>query len=225
MDTRKNILCFGDSNTWGCIPRWAESTVPSERYDESIRWPMVLQKDLGPEYKIIEEGLGGRTTIYPPPAAPWKCGEPYLVPCLFTHRPLDLVIMMLGTNDLQKVHQPPLEKLGDGIRRLVALIRENPNCGRGQAAPRILLLAPTYIQPSSPEGRVLVYPKFNGDVGRRLSLAFPEVYGAIARELGCDFLDASQYAQPSVADGVHFTPEAHMQLGHAVAAYIKTHIF
>lgn len=225
MNTKKNILCFGDSNTWGCIPRWEESTVPSLRYDEITRWPKVLQADLGEDFHVIEEGLGGRTTIYPPEDAPWKCGESYLVPCLFTHRPLDLVIIMLGTNDLQKTRQPPLEKLGDGISRLVDLIREHPNCGRGQQPPQILLMAPTFIKPSDPHGRVLVYPKFNGDTGRALSLAFPEVYGRVAKEKGCWFLDAARFAEPSVADGVHFTPDSHVRLGHGAAEYILAEIF
>lgn len=222
---RKNILCYGDSNTWGTIPRWAESDIPSERYPEEIRWPCVLQKLLGEDFRVIEEGLGGRTTIYSTQAAPWKNGETTLLSCLFTHRPLDLVILMLGSNDLQKAIQPPLERLGDGISRLTDMIQGHPNCGRDQKIPEILILAPTFIKPSAPNGRVEVYPRMNGDTGRELSLAFPRVYAQVAREKGCRFLDASQYAQPSDADGVHFTPQAHLSLGRAVAAFVQEQIF
>lgn len=225
MDTEKNILCYGDSNTWGTIPRWEESAIPSERYDKDTRWTAVLAADLGAGYHVIEEGLGGRTTVYAPPQAPWKCGADYLVPCLFSHRPLDLVILMLGTNDLQKVHQPPLEKLGDGITRLIELIQTHPNCGRNQQPPQILVVAPTFIKPSAPNGRILVYPKFNGETGRALSLAFPEVYGRVAREKGCLFLDAAQFAEPSDGDGVHLTAESHIRLGHGIAALLKENFF
>ena len=60
----KTILCYGDSNTWRTIPRWQDSPIPSDRYDEDTRWTQRLAKALGAEYRIIEEGLGGRTTIY-----------------------------------------------------------------------------------------------------------------------------------------------------------------
>lgn len=220
-----NILCYGDSNTWGVIPRWKESSVPSERYDEQTRWPRVMASDLGEEFHVAEEGLGGRTTIYASEAEPWKCGAYCLTPCLFTHRPLDLVILMLGTNDLKKEFQPEPERLGEGIERLIDQIRRHPNCGRGQRPPKILILAPTCIMPSSPEGRVLVYPKFNGEKGRALSLAFPKVYQEVARRKGTFFLDASKYARPDEGDGVHFTRDSHILLGHGVADYIRKYIF
>lgn len=66
MPEKKQILCYGDSNTFGTIGRWAASDEPSERFDENTRWTCVLQKELGDHYHVIEEGLGGRTTIYPP---------------------------------------------------------------------------------------------------------------------------------------------------------------
>ena len=92
----KTILCFGDSNTWGSIASDRPTVQPSLRYDEHTRWPCVLGEELGPEYRVVEEGLSGRTTIYSIPSEAYKNGEPYLLPCLLSHRPLDLVIMMLG---------------------------------------------------------------------------------------------------------------------------------
>lgn len=217
----KEILCYGDSNTWGCVPRWAESELPSERYDARTRWPRVAAELLGPDYHVIEEGLGGRTTIYDRPEEPGRNGETYLLPCLLSHRPLDLVILMLGTNDLHRGIQPDRAHLGDGIRRLISLVQSTPKCGRDNRPPKILVLAPVPIRPSDPAGRVLVYDKFLGDRGRDLSLAFPQVYRQAAEDTGCRFLNAADYAQASPADGVHFTPESHLRLGRAVAQAIR----
>ena len=65
MKDRIEVLCYGDSNTWGCIGRWEASILPSERYDREHRWPDVLQAQLGEDFHVISEGLGGRSTIYP----------------------------------------------------------------------------------------------------------------------------------------------------------------
>ena len=113
------LICYGDSNTWGCIGRWVNSTEPSERFDTDVRWPMVAQKELGDRFHIIEEGLGGRTTIYPKPGEEWKNGEPYLTPCAHTHRPLDLVVIMLGTNDTKDRFYASAACIGIGMARLV----------------------------------------------------------------------------------------------------------
>lgn len=224
MEEKRQILCYGDSNTWGCIGRWELSELPSERYDTQTRWPCVLQRELGEEFHIIEEGLGGRTTIYVM-NEPWKNGEMYLKPCLNSHRPLDLVVLMLGTNDLHAEVQPDEEHLGDGLNRLLDIIQEDKKSGRGYQPPKVLVLAPPEIVPSDPAGRVDVYPKFNCEQGRRLSLLFPQVYEQIARQRGCWYLNAAEYAKPGPADGVHLDAESHIRLGKAVAAYIRENIF
>ena len=218
---RREILCYGDSNTWGCIPRWEESDLPSERYDEHTRWPCAAAELLGPGYHIVEEGLGGRTTVYDRPGEPEKNGEPYLLPCLLSHRPLDLVVIMLGTNDLHRAVQPDPAHLGAGIRRLIGIVQSTPKCGRGNRPPQVLILAPIPIRPPAPEGRTLVYDQFAGEIGRNLSLGFPETYRKAAVETGCRFLNAGDYAEAGAGDGVHFTAESHLRLGRAVAEEIR----
>ena len=219
---KKRILCYGDSNTWGTIPRWIESNVPSERYDKNTRWTGRIQTILGDGYEIIEEGLGGRTTIYEPEDAPWKCGKNYLVPCLMSHRQLDLVVIMLGTNDLHQKNIKMEEKnLGNGIRELIELIQASKKAGAGYVAPKILVIAPAEIKPSAPRGRVKVYSEFYGDWGRHLSQMFPQVYEQVAKENDCYFLNGALYAEPSDGDGVHFMAESHLRLGDAVAEKIK----
>lgn len=216
---KKEILCFGDSNTWGCVPRWVDLGVPSERYDPDTRWTGRLSALLGEEYHIIEEGLGGRTSIYDFPGEPWRNGLPYFQPCLLSHRPLDLVVIMLGTNDLHACLNPTLEHLGDGIRALVDVVRATPKCGRSNTPPPILIVSPAHIKEAL--GRREIYPKLGGEYGEDLSYRFAAVYRQAAEELGCHFLDAAPYAQPSDADGLHWEPESHRRLAEAMAPAVR----
>ena len=96
---KKHILCFGDSNTHGFCADPADCADGGNRFNESERWTCLLQKQLGDGYLVIEEGLGGRTTCFPDPLQEGACGLDYLVPCLGSHEPVDLLIVMLGTND------------------------------------------------------------------------------------------------------------------------------
>lgn len=217
---KTRILCFGDSNTWGVIPRWYDTTVPSDRYDENTRWPQVMASLLVEKFQIIEEGLGGRTTVYDLPDSPGKNGKAYLLPCIQTHRPLDLVIVMLGTNDLHMSEPLKEEDLGKGIQELIELVQEHPNCGRRFQTAKILVIAPIEVWPSDPNGRTSVYPRFHGEWATYLSRLFPKVYKEIAEEYGCFFLNAALYAVPSPGDGVHMLPEGHIALGKAVAAKV-----
>ena len=215
---KKEIRCYGDSNTWGCIPRWKDLGVPSERYDQDTRWTGRLSALLGDGYHIIEEGLGGRTSIYDFPGESWRNGLPYFQPCLLSHRPLDLVVIMLGTNDLHACLHPSAERLGDGIRTLVDVVRATPKCGRDNTPPPILVIAPAHIKEA--QGRKEVYPKLGGEKGEALSRQFAAVYRQAAEDLGCHFLDAARYAQPSDADGLHWMPESHRLLADALAQAI-----
>ena len=217
----KRILCYGDSNTWGSVPRWKDLGVPSERYDRETRWPGRLAALLGDGYEIIEEGLGGRTSIYDFPGESWRNGLPYLEPCLLSHRPLDLVILMLGSNDLHACLHPTAEHLGDGIRTLVKVVQGLPKCGRGGTVPPILILSPSHIKEALPQGRREVYGFFNREQGTALSQQFAPVYRQAAEELGCFYLDAALYAQPSDADGLHWMPESHRRLADALAEKIR----
>ena len=93
----KTILCYGDSNTYGYDPS------NGFRYPKNVRWTGVLADLLGPEFTVIEEGCNGRTTVFDDPLEGWKNGLDYLKPCLNSHKPIDLVILMLGSNDLKDI--------------------------------------------------------------------------------------------------------------------------
>ena len=220
MTDQIRILCYGDSNTWGTIGRRKLTDMPSERYDRETRWTQVAQRILGDGFCVIEEGLGGRSTVYARAEEPWKCGETYLLPCLNSQRPLDWVVLMLGTNDLQINRAITAADLPYGISRLIDIVQGCPKAGRKMRLPRILVIAPPEVRPSDENGRTEVYAKFRCGIGRELSLRFPAVYAEVARRKGCFFLNGQDYAQPGPEDGVHMDAESHRRLGRAVAEFI-----
>lgn len=223
-DTKIRVMCYGDSNTWGTIGKWIDDDRVTERYPSHIRWTGALQATLGGDYDVLEEGLGGRTTIYTKPGEEWKNGERGLTPCLSTCRPIDLVVMMLGTNDLQINKSITAEELHIGISRLADMVLQS-RAGRNGKPPKLLIVAPVEVRPSAPEGRVNVYDKFRCDIGHNLSLLLPEVYRKVAEEKGCYYFNAQAVAEPGPADGVHLDAVSHLQLGKALGEYILREVF
>ena len=206
----KEILCFGDSNTWGYDPH------SKARYPQDASWTGVLRGELGAGYHVIVEGLNGRTTVWDDPiegVGNSKNGLAYLVPCLESHMPLDLVIVMLGTNDLKVRYSVSAYDIANSAGRLVGAVQAS-QAGRAGRAPEVLLIAP-------PPLSVLTdfAPIFIG--GPEKSLQFAEQYRRVAAERGCHYLNAGEHLVSSEADGVHFDPEGHRALGLAVAEAVR----
>lgn len=203
----KRILCFGDSNTWGYDP----ST--QDRFDRDVRWAGVLRNTLGADYEVIEEGLNGRTTVWDDPIEGYKCRKDYLIPCLETHRPLDLVIIMLGTNDLKKRFSLSAFDIAQGAGVLVRLVQQSA-AGRAGAAPAVLLLAPPAVAKLTWFDQM-----FEGAEVKSQKLGF--YYRQVAEELGCAFLDTATVIISSDLDGIHFEAAEHRKLGEAVAQQVR----
>ena len=207
----KNILCYGDSNTYGYVPG------KGGRYPKDVRWTGRLQKLLGDDYDVIEEGCNSRTTIYFDPKEPWLCGETYLRPCLKSHKPLDVVIIMLGSNDLKHYFYTTPAKITDGAGRLIDITREYL-ATQQTFAPRIILVAPAPILPG-------IEKAFDDDEHHAdaapASLEFPAEFRRVALEKGCEYLNAAQYCKVSTIDCIHFTPDDHEALANALADMIK----
>ena len=205
------VLCYGDSNTWGCVPL-ADSEEPA-RFPRAERWTGVLQDELGPGYWIIDEGLNGRTTTRDDVVEPYRNGLAILLPTLETHHPLDLVIVMLGTNDLKRRFRASPAEVASSASELVDLI-----CGSGfgpkRGAPQALLICPP---PLGPLGRFA--DDFEGAFEKSRQLA-PE-FRRVANTRSCHFLDAGEHACGSETDGVHLDRAAHSSLGKAVAAQVR----
>jgi lysophospholipase L1-like esterase len=207
MTETKTILCFGDSNTWGYNP------VTQARYPRDERWPGVLRRELGDGYLVIEEGLNGRTTVWDDPIEGYKNGKEYMIPCLETHRPIDLVIIMLGTNDLKMRFSLPAYDIAEGAGVLVDVVLKS-EAGPGDGVPKILLIAPP------PLGELSDFAEtFEG--GRAKSKKLAEHFRRVAEERDCPLLDASEVIISSDIDGVHFDPGEHRKLGVAVAGRVK----
>lgn len=203
----RTILCYGDSNTWG----WNPATM--ERHPRSIRWPGVTQAELGESYYVIEEGLNGRTTVWDDPIEEHKNGKTYLLPCLESHKPLDLVVLMLGTNDLKKRFSLSAFDIAEGAGRLVRIILQSQT-GNNQAAPRVLLLAPPPIGEMDTIGMEM----FEGAHAKAPTLSAQ--FRRVSEQYGCAFLDTSTFIQPSRIDGLHLEAREHRLLGQRVAQVI-----
>jgi lysophospholipase L1-like esterase len=177
------------------------------------RWPGVLQKALGDEYHVIEEGLGGRTTVWEDPIEGHKNGKEYLIPCLATHSPLDLVIILLGTNDLKKRFSVSAQDIAFGAGVLVDTVNKSGS-GRNWKAPKVLLLVPPPLEKLSDLNEM-----FEG--GREKSQRFSEHFRNVAKMYGCELFDTSTVIKSSDIDGIHLEKEAHKQLGESVAKIVK----
>lgn len=210
----KYILCYGDSNTWGYVPG------VGLRHPDEVRWTGVAQKMLGADYRLWENGLIGRTTVFDDPWYPFRNGQKDLDSTLYANAPLDLVVLFLGTNDLKFVSAFESSR---GADRLVfeilsadaRLRADQPIFPQGA---KVLLIAPPLVHEEveriNPETLFGKAPAQSREYSRRMA-AVAESYENVW------FLDAAQYTTPSEADGLHLEPASHEKLGKAIAEKIK----
>ncbi len=203
----KTILCYGDSNTWGYDP------AQNKRLGYKQRWPGVLQNELGKEYLVIEEGLSGRTTVWDDPIEGYKNGKKYLIPCLETHKPIDLVLIMLGTNDLKHRFSLTAFDIAQGAGVLVDIVQRSKT-GPEYQAPQVLLLAPP------PLVKLTVLAEMFKDSEEKSKL-LGKHYKKVAADLGCYFIDTAETITSSPIDGIHLEQSEHLKLGKKVADSIK----
>jgi len=207
----KNILCYGDSNTWGYNPK------DGSRFPPDVRWTGVLKRELGPGYNVIEEGLCGRTTVWDDPIEGYKSGKEYLIPCLESHQPLDLVIIMLGTNDLKKRFSLSAYDIAAGAGVLVDIVQKSA-AGHDGKAPKVLLISPIHVGDITKSWLEDMFWSENSVVR---SKEFAYHYKRVAEEKGCEFMDAAEIVTPSPIDAIHFEASEHKKLGEAVARKVK----
>jgi len=209
---KKRIICFGDSNTWGY------SGETGTRFDEDTRWTGVLAKELGEGYTVIEEGQNGRTTVWDDPVEGEKNGLKYLVPCIESHAPFDLIIIMLGTNDLKNRFNVSAPEIAASAARLVKITKQS-EYGRNGHPPKVLLASPIHVGDDLDKSpfAYMFRPSTVGD-SRQLA-AF---YMQAAEELGCEFFDASLAAKPDEFDFIHMDAASHKALGKALAGKVRS---
>ena len=211
MSVKRTVVCFGDSNTYGTPPMpdldfWG-------RFGPDARWPGVMAADLGPDWVLIEEALPGRTTVHDDPIeGRHRNGLSALPMVLGSHRPIDLVIVKLGTNDLKPRFAVTPEDIALSVGVLVDTVRASVAGPAG--APAVLVVAPAPILEAG-----CLAGLFRG--GAEKSRHFPTVFGEVARRQGVPLLDAGALIGSDPLDGVHLSEAAHATLGHAVAEAVR----
>lgn len=196
------ILCFGDSNTYGLIPG------TKDRYGRDVRWTGIIQNRLwNKDYNIIEEGLCGRTTVFEDELREGRRGSALLPIILESHKPLDTVILMLGTNDCKSYYKASANVIGRGIEKLLQQIKTN------RSNMKILLISPILLGEQVWKNEY--DPEFNVE-SIQTSIRLKEVYQAIADKYSIEFLAASEVAKASDIDQEHLDADNHEKLADAI---------
>ena len=186
----RTIVCFGDSNTWGYVPGSS-----GERFPRDVRWPSRLAAALGDGFEVVAEGLSGRTATVERPDSEGRNGLPYLLPCLHSHAPVDLVVIFLGTNDVNFVDD---ERVAWCVAWLARVARTS-EAGPGRAAPDVLVVCP---------------PPFDG---HRLGPSFAEM----CAERGCELLDLDGITSYTDHDVEHLDEAGHAAVAAAVEERVR----
>lgn len=203
--TERVVLCYGDSNTYGSIP-----AVGGGRFPRDVRWPGVLATELGAGWHVIEEGLPGRTTVFDDPILPDRNGRRYLMPCLLSHAPLDVVVISLGTNDLKARFAASGVDIARGVAVLAELVLAS-GAGQGGTAPAVLLLGlPGHGPFQSDEVRG----------GEEKAAAIVPHLRAHAIGLGVELLELHELVARTEEDGFHLDAASHATVGRAVSQCI-----
>ncbi|WED24820.1 SGNH/GDSL hydrolase family protein [Vibrio sp. JC009] len=201
----KSILCFGDSNTWGYSP------ADGGRYPKNRRWTGILAGKLSDKYHVIEEGQPGRTTLFDDPSAGFTGGRDDLKLCMETHQP-DIVILMLGTNDLKANFNQSASDVAGNLATLVRDIKASST-----APAKIVLISPPEIEEVGHFGQFFVG-------GKEKSQHFTEHFRKTAAELDCLFFDSKDHVKSSPVDGVHWEADQHQNMAYAIAIKLEDYL-
>jgi lysophospholipase L1-like esterase len=208
----KSILCYGDSITWGTDP-----TRPGLRHAPEDRWPNVLAKGLGADIEAINEGLGGRTTAFDDSLADCDRNGVRILPTIMhTHRPVDVVILSLGTNDLKPAIAGNAPSTMLGMRRLVEIVKNFAPRMPGYVVPDVVIVSPPYLAPSDDP---FFDELFAGGIAESRKLA--PLYRKLAAEMGCAFFDAAEVAKASSIDGIHLDAANTRAMGEALVPIVR----
>lgn len=217
---KKHIVCLGDSNTHGYCADSTDCADGGNRFNEEERWTMRLAKLLGEDYLVLEEGLGGRTTVFSDPLHEGMSALDVAYPLLMTHEPVSLLIIMLGTNDTKERFGANAPCIALGMERLVQKIKTIP-CWEG-GKPNILIVCPPHIHDDFQ--RLSVSPPMgNGCPEKSRELA--RWLKPVAEANGCAFLDAEGIAAFNQVDFMHLTRAGHQALAQALAEKVPALLY
>jgi lysophospholipase L1-like esterase len=204
------ILCYGDSNTHGTLPLTALGAFGRHRSGD--RWPDVMASALGPDHQVISEGLPGRTTVHDDPIeGGMRNGLTVLPAILQSHAPIDLMVLMLGTNDLKTRFSVTAFEITRSLERMIQVTRAEA------VVKNILLVAPVPVREAG-----VLKDVFAGAVARQQGLA--EHIANAAKRQDCGFFNAGSVAQVSMIDGVHWEAATHHAMGAAMAQAVAARL-
>lgn len=206
---KKRVLCFGDSNTYGYDGE------NDGRFEEGVRWTSILQELLGNDYAVVEEGHNGRTSVWDDPVENRLAGLTYLWPCMDSASPIDLIIIMVGTNDTKNYFNCSAPSIARGCGRLVEMAQKS-EFGRDKKAPEVLLVAPILLNEEN--GAPHIFDKAACEKTKE----FPKEYKLVAELFNCHYMNAQEFAGPGRADGIHMDPEGHKKLALAMFKKVKS---
>ena len=212
---KKSILCYGDSNTFGHRP------TDGQRYPYGVRWTSLLAENLGKDFQVIEAGLNSRTTVIDDEVEKYRNGLKYIDVVVEMNWPLDLVILMLGTNDMKVRYQAQAVDIAEGARSIVREIRRLHQEIRPDWMPQILLVSPLLVGEKIRDGLSDCSEGFGGERAYWLSRELAPLYQQVAREEGCHFLDAGSVASVGTVDALHLEEEGHWDLAAAMEAKVR----
>lgn len=212
---KKSILCYGDSNTFGHRP------TDGQRYPYGVRWTSLLAENLGKDFQVIEAGLNSRTTVIDDEVEKYRNGLKYIDVVVEMNWPLDLVILMLGTNDMKVRYQAQAVDIAEGARSIVREIRRLHQEIRPDWMPQILLVSPLLVGEKIRDRLSDCSEGFGDERAYWLSRELAPLYQQVAREEGCHFLDAGSVASAGTADALHLEEEGHRDLAAAMEAKVR----
>ena len=211
MKMVNRLLCYGDSNTHGTPPM--SHINEQERFGPKIRWTGHLKRLIFPKWEVIEEGLPGRTTLHNDPVeGDHMNGLAHLPVSMHSHRPLDLVCILLGTNDLKARFSVSSLEILLSLRRLAYYVGSS-NTGPNQTSPKVLIIIPPPIQ------EVGIFADiYRG--GNYTAMKMKKLAPDFFRENNLAWMDAGEHMAVSPVDGIHFEREGHQKLGEVMAKVI-----
>ena len=187
--------------------------------EKTKRWTGICQNLLGGDYEILEHGLNGRTTVYDDCSNPYLNGKSGLGYSLISQKPIDLVVLFLGTNDLKTTDA---HGAANGVDELIAMLMDadamipvsQPIFPKGI---KVLLVSPPHIA----DEIAYLRPESALVEKAQETHRFAKLYQNVAEKYGVNFLDAAQYTRPSLVDCVHIDIDSHKMLGDAIAVKIR----
>ena len=214
---KKHIVCFGDSNTHGYCPCPDDCADGGNRFNEEERWTCLLQKNLGDDYLVIEEGLNSRTTVFEDPLGEGLSGISAIRQVLLTHAEVDLLIIMLGTNDCKERFGASAYVIAQGLGRLIEKAKSVTEAWH-MGFPNILVVAPPAIREEMKK-----HPVYGamGEAALEKSRGLAKQYAFLCLNERCTFLDANGVGEMNAFDGMHLTREGHRRLADQLTAVVS----